>query len=67
MYCYIIQICSGITNIRVLDGEPLYTTILEVNLIAFTYRLFHEDLSRPIDWGEIFMKLSVDKCKQINL
>ena len=41
---YIIQICSGIASGRVLDGELLYT-ILEVNLFAFAYRLFHEDFS----------------------
>ena len=34
-----------------LDGELLYTKILEVNLFAFAYRLFHEDFS-PID-GEL--------------
>ena len=45
---HIIQIYSGITSGRVLDGELLYTKILEVNLFAFTYRLFHEDFS-PID------------------
>ena len=45
---YIIQICSGITSGRVLDGELLYTKILEVNLFAFVYRLFHEDFS-PIN------------------
>ena len=28
-----------------LNGELLYTKILEVNLYAFAYRLFHEDLS----------------------
>ena len=32
---YIIQIYSGITSGRVLDGELLYTKILEVNLFAF--------------------------------
>ena len=42
---HIIQIYSGITSGRVLDGELLYTTILEVNLFAFAYRLFHEDFS----------------------
>ena len=64
---------SGITSGRVLDGELLYTKILEVNLFAFAYRLFHEDFSsisvapqRPVDWREIFMKQSVGKCKQIN-
>ena len=34
---------SGITSGRVLDGKLLYTKILEVNLFAFAYRLFHED------------------------
>ena len=28
-----------------LDGELLCTKILEVNLFAFAYRLFHEDFS----------------------
>ena len=36
---------SGITSGRVLDGELLYTKILEVDLFAFAYRLFHEDFS----------------------
>ena len=39
----VIQIYSGITSGKVLDGELLYTKILEVNLFAFAYRLFHED------------------------
>ena len=43
IFLVIIQICSGITSGRVLDGELLYTKILEVNLFAFAYRLFHED------------------------
>ena len=45
---HVIQICPGITSGRVLDGELLYTKILEVNLFAFAYRLFHEDFS-PIN------------------
>ena len=57
-----------------LDGELLCIKILEVNLLAFAYRLFHEDFSpidgalsrEPVDWREIFMKQSVGKCKQIN-
>ena len=64
---------SGITSGRVLDGELLYTKILEVYLFAFAYRLFHRDFSpinrtlqRPVDWREISMKQSVGKCKQIN-
>ena len=50
---------SGITSGRVLNGELLYTKILEVNLFAFAfaYRLFHRDFST---------KQSVGKCKQIN-
>ena len=43
---------SGITSGRVLDGELLYTKILEVNLfanlLANAYRLFHRDFS-PIN------------------
>ena len=39
---------SGITSGRELDGELLYTKILEVNLFAFAYRLFHRDFS-PIN------------------
>ena len=39
MTCYIvyttIHMYSGITSGRVLDGELLYTKILEVNLFAF--------------------------------
>ena len=48
---------SGITSGRVLNGELLYTKILEVNLFAFAYRLFR---------GDFCMKQSVGKCKQIN-
>ena len=36
---------SGITSGGVLDGELLYTKILEVNFFAFAYRLFHENFS----------------------
>ena len=65
---------SGITSGRVLDGELLYTTILEVNLFAFAYRLFHRDFSPingtfykiSVDRREISMKQSVGKCKRIN-
>ena len=39
---------TGITSGRVLDGELLYTKILEVNLFAIAYRLFHRDFS-PIN------------------
>ena len=58
---------SGITSGRVLDGELLYTKILEVNLFAFAYRLFHSTNAKcPVEWREISMKQSVGKCKQIN-
>ena len=40
-----IHMYSGITSGRVLDGELLYPKILEVNLFAFAYRLFHRDFS----------------------
>ena len=43
-----IHMYSGITSARVLNGELLYTKILEVNLFAFAYRLFHRDFS-PLD------------------
>ena len=43
-----IHMYSGITSGRVLDGELLYTRILEVNLFAFAYRLFRRDFS-PLD------------------
>ena len=43
-----IHMYSGITSGRVLDGKLLYTKILEVNLFAFAYRLFHRDFS-PIN------------------
>ena len=43
-----IHMYSGITSGRVLDGELLHTKILEVNLFAFAYRLFHRDFS-PIN------------------
>ena len=59
---------SGITSGRVLNGEFLYTKILEVNLFAFAYRLFRRDFSPicPVELGEISTKQSVGKCKQIN-
>ena len=45
---YTIHMYSGITSGRVLNGELLYTKILEVNLFAFAYRLFRRDFS-PLD------------------
>ena len=44
-----IHMYSGITSGIVLNGELLYTKILEVNLFAFAYRLFHKDFS-PIQY-----------------
>ena len=49
-----IHMYSGITSGRVLDEELLYTKILEVNLLAFAYRLFHEYFS-SID-GTLYSK-----------
>ena len=43
-----IHMYSGITSGRVLNGELLYTKILEVNLFPFAYRLFRRDFS-PLD------------------
>ena len=65
-----IHMYSGITSGRVLNGELLYTKILEVNLFAFAYRLFRRDFS-PLDGTYLQMKLkslqnSLGKCKQIN-
>ena len=53
-------IYSGITSDRVLDGELLYTNILEVNLFAFACK-------PGVDWREVFMKQSVGKYKQIEI
>ena len=47
IYIYI-HMYSRITSGRVLNGELLYTKILEVNLFAFAYRLFRRDFS-PLD------------------
>ena len=65
---HIIQIYSGITRGRVLNGE-LYTQRLHklYNLSVFVYRVFHEDFFPPLrtnyrsiicpeEWREIFMK-----------
>ena len=41
----ILQIYSGITSGRVLDGKLSDTEILKVTLFAFANRLFHEDFS----------------------
>ena len=57
------------------DNPNSYIEITEVNLSAFVFRRFHEDLSPVVrtniqyiyicsdDWGEIFMKQSVNKCR----
>ena len=55
IYVYTIHMYSGITSGRVLNGELLYTKILEVNLFAFAYRLFRRDFS-PLD-GTYCMQL----------
>ena len=52
---------SGITSGRVLNGELLYTKILEVSLFAFAYRLFRRDFS-PLDtrYSYIYASLKND-------
>ena len=55
----IIQTYSGITSGRVLDGELLYIEILEVNLFAFAYRLFHEDFS-PIFEATVCRQMQIN-------
>ena len=64
---HIIQIYSGITRGRVLNGE-LYTHRLhKLIYLCFVYRVFHEDfflllrtnyrsIICPEEWREIFMK-----------
>ena len=61
-----IHMYSGITSDRVLDGELLYTKILEVNLFAFAYRLFHEDFS-SIDAAPRRLKRNLHEtvCRQM--
>ena len=63
---------SGITSGRALDWELLYSQILEVNLFAFAYRLFHRDLSPIngtfcIDTGQERLRLPIQKPYQINI
>ena len=58
LWVNIIYMYSGITSGRVLNGELLHAKILEVNLFAFAYRLFHEDFSSIIG---VFCEL----CQQI--
>ena len=71
---------SGITSGRVLNGELLYTKILEVNCLHLPTDCFIEISLHstghfafiafiakcPVEWREISMKQSVGKCKQIN-
>ena len=58
----IIHIYSGITSGRALNGELLYTKILEVNLFAFAYRLFHEDFSSIV--GDFYFSKSPQRLKK---
>ena len=57
---------SGITSGRVLNGELLYTKILEVTCLHLPTDCFVTDAICPVEWGEISTKQSVGKCKQIN-
>ena len=54
---------SGITSGRLLDGELLYTKILEVNFFAFAYRLFHEDFSSIDRTLQICKERETDRSK----
>ena len=53
----VIHIYSGITSGSVLNGELLYTKVLEVNLFAFAYRLFHRDFF-PLDGASCILPLT---------
>ena len=55
-----IHMYSGITSGRVLNGELLYTKILEVNLFAFAYRLFRRDFS-PLNGRNLYETV----CRQM--
>ena len=59
-----IHMYSGITSGRVLNGELLYTKILEVNLFAFAYRLFRRDFS-PLDGTYVGRNLYETVCRQM--
>ena len=62
---------SGITSGRVLNGELLYTKILEVNLFAFAYRLFrivrgsYENLGSKSLPNNFFTDMFVKACTNI--
>ena len=57
---------SGITSGRVLNGELLYTKILEVNLFAFAYRLFRRDFS-PLDGTYCILQYVPSICLSVYL
>ena len=56
---------SGITSGRVLNGELLYTKILEVNLFAFANKLTSRIFVDKIFY--IFLWRSKDKVQRIKL
>ena len=65
---------SGITSGRVLDGELLYTKILEVNLFTFAYKLFHRDFSPingtsnvPLIGEKSLWDIAMSRCLERNL
>ena len=41
----IMQLCSGITHGRMLNGELFAQRLQKVSLFAFVYRLFHDGFS----------------------
>ena len=65
MIPYIIQMYSGITRGRVLNGElNLCTKISEVNLTAaaYIYRLFHDDFSSIVRTSTVLTIPTVQNC-----
>ena len=70
MSAHIIQISSGITRGRVLNGE-LYA--LRLQMLIYLHlstncfmKISLQPMVGPADWKEIFMTQSTDKCKTIN-
>ena len=57
---------SGITSGRVLDGELLYTKILEVNLFAFA-KLNSRIFMCIYNIIKLCITLSTDRCYQIEV
>ena len=63
----IIQICSGITHGRVFNGEHYAQRLQKLIYLHLSRDCFMkislQPTVGPVDWREIFMKQSVDKCR----